>query len=99
MKIRWSHTVNNVTTIYETEMIGWSMGDIVKHIPEAMIARVVQVDPLAVERLREELRTCRDNLPAEMIAADLMEGYFRKWHGLGAITDKELNWLLNGTVG
>ena len=99
MKIRCSHTVNNITTIHEAEMLAWSMDDIAIHIPEEMILRVAQVDPLAVQRLDKETRTCRHDTPAKMISADVMESYFRKWHGLGAITDAELDWLLNGTVG
>jgi hypothetical protein len=77
----------------------WFFDDVIDIVPMDIIRRVLATDPLAQAKLEREARIQRDGVPGGMIGADIMDSYFRQWHAQEAITDDELDWLLNGTVG
>jgi hypothetical protein len=99
MNIRVGHTVGTKTTISVVRKEAWFFDDVIDIVPMDIIRRVLATDPLAQAKLEREARTQRDGVPGGMIGADIMDSYFRQWHAQEAITDDELDWLLNGTVG
>ena len=99
MNIRVGHTKNNETVITTPRLTAWTFDDVIRYVPHHIIRSVQAFDGWAQQKLEAETRTQREGFPGGMIGADVMDDYFRQWHAMGAITDKELDDLLNGTVG